>query len=280
MTLEGKVAIVSGASRGIGRAVALKLAREGADIVVAAKTAEPHPKLPGTIHTVAAEVEALGRKALAVQMNLRDAEQVESMVQQAADHFGRIDILVNNAGALWWYPVSQTPVKRYDLVMDVNVRGTFLASQAVLPHMIKQKWGHIINMSPPIDLSVLPGKVAYMISKFGMTMMAMGLAREVAKHNIAVNALWPVTLVESLATINFGLGDPSKWRKADILADAVAAVTAREPGEVSGQALLDEDVLKEAGVTDFDQYSCVPGTTPMRITWHGIEAGKPESSIK
>jgi citronellol/citronellal dehydrogenase len=274
MQLDGKVAIITGASRGIGRAVALKLASEGADIVVAAKTVEPHPKLEGTIHTVAAEIEALGRKALAVQTDIRDAAQITAMVEQTLEKFGRIDMLINNAGALWWYPLLDTPVKRFDLVMDVNVRGSFLACQAVLPAMIKQKSGHIINMSPPIDYRALTGKVGYMISKYGMTMLAMGLAGEVKAHNIAVNALWPVTLIESFATKNFGMGDRSKWRKADILADATYAIVSADPAKRTGQALLDEDVLREEGVTDFATYACVEGSEPMRIIWDGVRAGK------
>lgn len=274
MQLSGKTAIITGASRGIGRAVALKLASEGANIVVAAKTVEPHPKLEGTIHTVAAEVEALGAKALAVQTDIRDEAQIAAMVDQTLEKFGRVDILVNNAGALWWYPLLETPVKRFDLVMDINVRGPFLACQAVLPSMIQLKSGHIINMSPPIDYRALTGKVGYMISKYGMTMLAMGLAGEVKAHNIAVNALWPVTLIESFATMNFGMGDRSKWRKADILADATYAIVSADPAKRTGQALLDEDVLREEGVTDFAPYSCVEGSEPMRIIWDGVRAGK------
>jgi citronellol/citronellal dehydrogenase len=274
MRLEGKVAIVTGASRGIGRAIALLFAREGAKVVVAAKTVEPHPKLPGTIHTVVREIEEAGGEALAVQTNLRNAEEIEEMVRKAVERFGRIDILVNNAGALWWQPVAQTPANRFDLVMDVNVRATFLAAQAVLPHMKAAGGGHIINMSPPIDFAVLPGKVGYMISKFGMTMVAMGLAQEVKKDHIAVNALWPVTLIESLATINYGLGDPSKWRKADILADAALEIVTAPPEERTGQALLDEDVLRAAGVDDFTHYSCEPDGEPMRIVWDGVRSEK------
>lgn len=272
--LKGKTAIITGASRGVGRAVALKLAQEGANIVIAAKTTEPNPQLPGTIHSVAAEVEALGVRALPVKVNVREEAEVEAMVAQTMEAFGRIDILVNNAGALWWYPVMETPIKRFDLVMDVNVRAAFLCSHAVLPSMIQQRWGHIVNMSPPIDLSVLPGKVGYMISKFGMTMLAMGLAEEMREHHIAVNALWPVTLIESYATINFGMGEPSMWRKADILADATFAIISREPPSLTGQALMDEYILRESGISDFSHYACVPGSEPMKITWEGITAGK------
>lgn len=271
-TLQNKVAIVTGSSRGVGKAVALKLAREGADIVVAAKTVEPNPKLPGTIYETAREIEALGRRALPVQTNVRKEADIERMVAVTLNTFGRVDILVNNAGALWWKPVLDTPAKRLDLVMDVNVRAAFLCARAVLPAMIRHRWGHIINMSPPIDLKVIPGKVAYFISKFGMTLMVYGLAEEVRDHNIGVNALWPVTMIESLATINFGLGDRSMWRKPDILADATFAIVSKEPGTYTGRALLDEEVLRAEGVTDFSSYSCVPGATPARIVWD-VEAG-------
>ncbi len=274
MKLSGKVAIVTGASRGIGRAIALKLAREGADVVIAAKTVEPDPRLPGTIHDVAREVEALGRRALAIQTNVRQEADIERMVEETLKTFGRVDILVNNAGALWWYPVLETPAKRFDLVMDVNVRAAFLSARAVLPTMIKQQWGHIINISPPLDYSILPGKVAYFISKFGMTLMVYGLAEEVRGYNIAVNALWPVTIIESQATINFGLGDRSMWRKPDIMADATYAIVTKGPQTYTGQALLDEDVLRAEGVTNLDQYSCVPGSAPQRITWD-FSVGKP-----
>ncbi len=275
-TLSGRVAIITGASRGIGRAIALRLAKEGVAVVIAAKTAEPDPRLPGTIYTVAEEVQASGSHALPVQVDVRDENAVQRMVEQTMQTFGRIDILVNNAGALWWYPVLETPPKRFDLVMDVNLRGAFVCSQAVLPHMMAQRWGHIINMSPPIDFSVLPGKVAYMISKFGMTMLAFGLAEEVKEYNIAVNALWPRTLIESQATIGWNLGTPQQWRKADIMADAVYEIVRRPPASLTGRALIDEEVLREAGVTDFSVYNCTPDGEPMEIVWEGIRAGKRE----
>lgn len=272
--LAGRVAIITGASRGIGRAVALKLAKEGAAVVIAAKTAEPDPRLPGTIYTVAQEVEALGGRALPLRVDVRDENALQMMVDKTLETFGRVDILVNNAGALWWYPVVETPPKRFDLVMQVNLRASFIASHLVLPHMIAQRWGHIITMSPPIDLSVLPGKVAYMISKFGMTMLALGLAEEVREHNVAVNALWPRTLIESQATIAWGLGTPKQWRKADIMADAVYEIVRREPHTCTGNAFIDEEVLREAGVTDFSIYNCTPDGEPMEIVWEGVRAGK------
>jgi citronellol/citronellal dehydrogenase len=265
--LQGRVAIITGASRGIGRAIALGLARHGCHIVAAAKSVESSERLPGSIHTVAKEVEALGASALPIQIDVREADQIEAMTAQAVQHFGRIDILINNAGALWWKPVQETPVKRFDLVMGVNARAAFLASRAVLPSMIERRWGHIINMSPPIDLKVVPGKIAYFISKFGMTLLTHGLAEEVRLHHIAVNSLWPVTIIESQASINWGLGPREMWRKPDILVDCVLRLVQKDPAEVTGQALLDEEFLQREGIKDFSHYACVPGTNPQRISW-------------
>jgi citronellol/citronellal dehydrogenase len=266
-SLEGRVAIITGSSRGIGKAIAIALAQRGCNIVVAAKTEAPDPRLPGTIHDTAREVEAAGAQALAVACDVRDEEKVDALAKATLDRFGRIDILLNNAGALWWRPVLETPAKRFDLVMDVNARASFLLARAVLPAMIERKWGHIINMSPPIDLRPVPGHVAYFISKYGMTLIAHGLAEEVREHNIAVNALWPVTIVESQATINYGLGGREEWRKPEIMSDAVLAVVEKPPALRSGKALLDEEVLRADGVTDFSKYACVPGTTPKPILW-------------
>jgi citronellol/citronellal dehydrogenase len=265
--LTDRVAIVAGASRGIGRAIALGLARAGCRVVVAAKSTESTEKLPGSIHTVAAEVEALGGQALAVQVDVRDEAHIDAMAAKTVERFGRIDILVNNAGALFWKPLLETPAKRFDLVMGVNARAAFLCSRAVLPHMIRNKFGHIVNMSPPLDLDIVPGRIAYAISKLGMTLLTIGLAAEVKPQNVAVNSLWPVTIIESQASINWGLGDPSMWRKPDIMVDCVRRLVAKEPGAVTGQALLDEDFLRAEGVTDFSGYACVPGTTPTRLAW-------------
>jgi len=275
MNLKNQVAIVTGASRGIGRAVAVKLAQEGADVVLAAKTVAPDPRLPGTLQEVAAEIEKLGRRALVVRTNVREESDLENLVSETMKAFNRIDILVNNAGALWWYPVAQTPAKKFDLVMEVNVRARFILSHLVAPIMQLQKTGNIINMSPPIDFSVLANRVAYMISKFGMTMLAQGLAEELKPYGVHVNALWPKTIIESQASINFGLGDRSQWRKAEVMADAVFEIV-RQPGRYQGQALIDEQVLREAGVPDFSKYACVPGSEPMELTWN-MEAGKSPS---
>lgn len=266
-SLEGRVAIVTGSSRGIGKAIALGLARRGCNVVVAAKTENPDPRLPGTIHETAREVEALGAKALAVHCDVRDEDKIEALAKSTLDRFGRIDILINNAGALWWHPVLETPAKRFDLVMDVNARASFLLAKACLPAMIEAKWGHIVNMSPPIDLRPVAGRVAYFISKYGMTLIAHGLAEEVKDHNVAVNALWPVTMVESQAVINYNIGGPEQWRKAEIMVDATLALVEKPPALRTGKALLDEEVLAADGVKDFGKYSCVPGTNPPAILW-------------
>ncbi len=271
--LAGRVAVITGASRGIGRALALGLARAGCRVVVAAKSTESTEKLPGSIHTVTDEVRALGAEALAVQTDVRDEAQVERLAAQALGRFGRIDVLVNNAGALWWKPLAETPAKRFDLVTGVNVRAAFLCCRAALPSMKERKWGHIINMSPPLDLGMLPGRVAYGISKLGMTLLTFGLAGEVKADNIAVNSLWPVTVIESQASINWGLGTPEQWRKPDILVDCVLRLVAKEPASFTGQALLDEDFLRAEGVTDFGGYACVPGTDPPRLSWAMLAQG-------
>jgi citronellol/citronellal dehydrogenase len=265
MRFADRVAVVTGASRGVGKVLALRLAAEGCDVVVAAKTVTPHPSLPGTIAETAREIEALGRRALAVQVDVRDDLAVEAMVKQALDRFGRVDFLVANASALYWRPLVESEMKRFDLVMDVNVRGTFACARQVLPAMIAQKFGHIVTLSPPVDVHAAAGKIAYAISKFGMTLIAQGLAEEVREHNVAANALWPATLLESQATIRWGLGDPSMWRKPEIVADALVALLAKEPRSFTGQALIDEDFLRAEGVTDFTRYRCDPASEPPRV---------------
>jgi citronellol/citronellal dehydrogenase len=266
-TLQGRVAVITGASRGIGREIALALAKAGCSVVIAAKSTTSTEKLPGSIFTVAAEVEALGAQALAVPVDVRDTEQIEGMVAKTLERFGRIDVLVNNAGALHWASLLETPAKRFDLVMDVNARGAFLCCRAVLPAMIAGQFGHIINMSPPIDLSMVPGRIAYSISKLGMTLLTLGLTQEMKGTNIAVNSLWPVTIIESQASINWHLGKPENWRKPAILSDCVLRIVEKEPARFTGQALLDEDFLRSEGVTDFSGYACVPGTEPLRLSW-------------
>jgi citronellol/citronellal dehydrogenase len=263
--LDGKVAIITGGSRGIGRTVALTFARAGADIVIAAKSDAENPKLPGTVFTVAAEIEALGRRALPLKVDVRNDDEVEAMAARTMEKFGRIDILVNNAGALWWQPVAETPMKRYDLINQINSRGAFACTRACLPHILASGGGHVLVYSPPIDLSALPGKVAYCISKFGMTMLAHGLAGELRGQPFSINALWPATAIESFATINFQLGGPAMWRKPEIIADASLALVSKRPGQLSGEALIDEDFLRDEGVSDFTKYRCDPDHEPPRI---------------
>jgi citronellol/citronellal dehydrogenase len=273
MRLKDRVVFITGASRGIGRAVALACAREGANIVIAAKTeVADNPRLPGTIHDVAKEIEALGTNArvLPLKLDVRDDAACEAAVAQAAERFGRIDALVNNAGALWWADILETPVKKFDLIMGINVRASFVLSRAVLPHMIKQRYGHIVMMSPPVDISECGHHGAYAVSKFGMTMIAHAITEEYAEHNITAHALWPATAIESFATINFGLGGPEHWRKADILADATVALLAREPSARPGKAWIDETLLREEGLTDFSKYQCVPGVEPPQFGFSAI----------
>lgn len=263
--LSGRVAFITGATRGVGKALALGLARHGCDVVVTGKSVVSHDRLPGSIHETAAEIEALGRRALPIRLNVRHDHEVEEAVREALDAFGRVDILINNAGALFWQPVAETPLKKFDLVMGVNARAAFACTRAVLPAMLERGWGHVLMMSPPINLDACVGKVAYAISKFGMTMIAHGLAGELAGQNVACNALWPVTMIESYATINWGLGGPALWRKPDILVDAALRIFAKEPASFTGHALMDEDFLRSEGITDFVGYRCDPDHEPPKV---------------
>ncbi len=263
--LTGRVAIVTGASRGIGRAVAVRLAEAGADVAVAARTVTSEERTPGSIRETAEAITGLGRRALAVRTNVRKEDDLRDLVEQTAAGLGRIDIVVNNAGALWWDTMESTPTKRFDLVMDVNARAAFILSREALPHLRAAGGGHILVFSPAIDPGMSPGRVGYCISKFGMTLIAHGLAQEVRADGIAVTALWPATLVESQATIHHGIGTPAMWRKPAVVADATLAIVSRPCGEVSGRAMLDEEALAEVGVTDLSGYACVPGAEPVRI---------------
>ncbi len=260
--LDGKVALITGSSRGIGKAIALDMANEGAKIVVTGKTAEPKPGVPGTIHTTVEEIEALGGEALAVQLDVRFDDQIEATVEQTVDTFGSLDILINNAGAIQMQGVAEMPPKRFDLMMGVNARAAYACSHYALPHMKEQGWGHILMASPPMKIDRAPGKTAYGLSKIGMTFIAQSLAGEVEEHNIGVNAFWPVTAIESQATRHFGMGTEEMWRTPQILCDTVMAIVGREPSECSGNAFYDEDVLREEGVEDFSRYAVVDGTEP------------------
>jgi len=268
-----KVAFITGASRGIGLACATKLAQNGWDIVVAAKTTEENPKLPGTIYTAAEEIAKFGTTVLPVQCNVRDIDQVNAAAQATLDKFGRIDAVINNAGALWWRNLDETDMRRYDLVHEVNARGAYACTFAFIEAMKQQKSGHVLNMSPPVDLKMVPGHIAYMIGKFGMTLLVHGLAEEMREYNIKATALWPKTLIESFATINFGMGDPTIWRKAEILADATYEIL-EHPELCNGKAVIDEDFLREVGYTDFDQYLCVPDGTPLELSSEVMAAAR------
>ena len=255
--LSGRVAIVTGASRGIGRALAVRLAQEGADVVVAAKSEQSTERLPGSVHETADAILATGRRALAISTDVRDEDAIRNLVERTVDRFGRLDILVNNAGAIWTQPVLATPPKRFDLMMGVNARAAYIACYYALPHMIKQQWGHILNMCPLLTDRPSPGKVAYMISKLGMARVALGVAAEHKHDNIAGNTLWPRTIIETQASIAWKMADRSQWRTPEILCDASLAIFAQEPHTCTGRQWIDEEALSAlAGVTDFDRYWC------------------------
>ena len=260
--LKGKTIIITGASRGIGRAMAIKFARDGANLVVAAKTAEPHPKLKGTIYDAAAEIEAAGGKALPYQVDIRFENQVDAMVQAALDRFGGIDVLVNNAGAISLSGVEKTPPNRYDLMQAVNARGVFVCSRAVLPFLKKSANPHILTLSPPINLDMkwFKDHAPYTLSKYGMTILSLGMSAEFNQYGIAVNCLWPRTIIAT-AAIEFAVGSRDLFkncRKPGIMADAAYAVITTEKCALTGQSLIDEQVLSEHGVSDFDPYAVEP----------------------
>ncbi|MBM3441788.1 MAG: NAD(P)-dependent oxidoreductase [Bacteroidetes bacterium] len=263
MTFQGKTAFITGASRGIGRAIALKLASEGANIIIAAKSVEENPKLGGTIYSVAAEIEAMGAKALAVPCDIRFEEQITAAVEQTVSVFGGIDILVNNASAISLTPTEKTEPKRYDLMHDINVRGTFFVSRTCIPYLRKGRNPHILNLSPPLNLDPkwFGGHLAYTISKYGMSMVAMGLAEELKGDRIAANALWPQTTIATAAVMNLLGGEMlmKMSRKPEILGDAAFHILKRPSGTCTGNLFIDEEVLAEEGVTNLSHYSVVPG---------------------
>ena len=266
MSLEGKRIFITGGSRGIGLAIALRAARDGASVAIAAKTSEPNPKLPGTIHTAAAEIEAAGGKALAIQCDLRDELQIEAAVNQAAEAFGGIDILINNASAINLTRTDQTPAKRFDLMFDVNVRGTFLTSQAALPHLRKSaaegRNPHILNLSPPLSMRAVWFKnhVAYTMAKYGMSMCVLGMAEEFKRDGIGVNALWPRTVIDTAALQMIPGIDAAAGRTPEILADAAYIILNRAAKECTGNFFVDDLVLASEGITDLEKYSVTPGT--------------------
>ena len=263
MSLEGKTLFVTGASRGIGLAIALRAARDGANIAIAAKTAEPHPKLAGTIHTAAREIEGAGGRALPLVVDVRDEASVTAAVRQCAQRFGGIDICINNASAINLASAEQIDMRRYDLIQQVNTRGTFVTSRACLPYLKQAANPHILTLSPPLDLRPkwFAGHLAYSLSKYGMSLCMLGLAEEYRAHGIACNALWPRTTIAT-AAVEFALGGPQmmrRSRKPEIVADAAHVILNRPARECTGQFFIDDSVLAEAGVRDFSRYSVEPG---------------------
>ena len=260
--LANKTAFITGASRGIGLAIAKRLAREGANVVVAAKTAEPHPKLKGTIYTAASEIEEAGGQALPVVCDIRDEAAVEQAVAAAVERFGGIDIVVNNASAIFPRPTAATPIKRWDLMHQVNARGTFLVTQKCLPYLEKAENPHILALSPPLDMRVqwFAPHVAYTSSKYGMSLCILGWAGEL-KGRIAANALWPRTAIATAAIANVLMGESAfdQCRKPEILADAAYAVVTKPAASFTGHFLIDDTFLHGEGVTDFEQYAVKPG---------------------
>jgi citronellol/citronellal dehydrogenase len=269
MNLKGKTIFISGASRGIGLAIVTRAAQDGANVAIAAKTAEPNPKLPGTIYTAVADVEAAGGRGLALQCDIRDEEQVVAAARKAAETFGGIDILINNASAISLTPTPATPMKRFDLMFGVNVRGTFLCTQACLPYL-KQSAAHgrnphVLTLAPPLSMEPrwFAPHVAYTMAKYGMSMCVLGHAEEFRGDGIAVNALWPRTVIQTAALAMIPGVRPEHCRTPQIMADAAHAVLTRDARSTTGNFFIDEEVLRSAGVTDFSKYSVVPGSTEL-----------------
>jgi len=264
--LQGKTLFISGASRGIGKAIALKAARHGANIVIAAKTTESHPKLPGTIYTAAEEIENAGGQALPLAVDIRHEEQVVEATRKAAEHFGGIDILVNNASAISLTGTLETSMKRFDLMFGVNVRGTYLCSQACIPYLQQADNAHILTLAPPLNMKShwFKNHVAYTMAKYGMSMCVLGMAEEFRKSGIAVNALWPRTVIYTAAIAMLGdLVKPEHCRKESILADAAHVILCRDSCSCTGNFFIDDEVLAEAGVTDLEPYAVQPGAPLM-----------------
>lgn len=259
--LRGKTLFITGASRGIGREIALRCARDGANVVITGKTAEAHARLSGTIHSVAAEVEQAGGSALAIRLDVRDEQALQAAVDQAARHFGGIDVLVNNASAISLTNTLDTPAKKLDLMWDVNMRATFLASQACIPYLKKSANPHILTLSPPLNLDAkwFAPHVAYSISKYGMSLCALGMAREFETCGIAVNCLWPRTTIATAAIeANFPEAILRASRKPSIVADAAHCILTRTSRGCNGNFFIDEEVLRDAGMEDFGQYAVTP----------------------
>jgi citronellol/citronellal dehydrogenase len=256
--LENRVVVMSGGSRGIGLAIAVALARAGARIALLAKTDQPHPKLPGTIHTAAEAIEAAGGEALPVVGDVRDDAQVDAFVAAAVERWGGVDVVVNNASAINLAPIADLPPKRYDLMLDINVRGTYVLTRAALPHLRASEHAHVLTLSPPLSTNPrwLRGHAAYTVSKMGMSMLTLGLAEDEREHGVGANCLWPRTLIATAAVQNLLGGDQAMAmsRTPEIVADAARVILERDPWTATGNAYIDDEVLAAAGITDFDRY--------------------------
>jgi citronellol/citronellal dehydrogenase len=263
MSLKNKTVFITGASRGIGKAIALRLAREGANIVIAAKSVEENAKLGGTIFSTAAEVEKMGGQALAVQCDIRFEDQVQAAIDKTIEKFGGIDIVVNNASAISLTPTEQTEPKRFDLIHDINVRGTFFVTKACIPHLKKSSNAHILTLSPPVNLNPkwFKGHVAYTLSKYNMSMMAIGWSAELKQYNIASNALWPKTTIDTAAVRNLLGGEAlaKMSRTPEVLADAAYYIFSKPASQCTGNCFIDEEIFAAEGITDLSKYAVGPG---------------------
>ncbi len=267
MTLAGKTVFITGGSRGIGRAIALRAARDGANIVIAAKSDTPHPKLPGTIHTVAEEIVNSGGQALPLKLDVRDDAAIKAALERTAEHFGGIDAVINNAGAIQLQPMSSIELKRFDLMHQINTRATLAVSQAALPWLRESEGtGHILSLSPPLNLKPkwMAPHIPYTVTKYGMTLLSLGMAEELRDDGVAVNTLWPRTTIAT-AAVEFEVGSElmDKSRTPEIMADAAHAILTSN--NLTGQTLLDEEILRDRGVTDFSGYAHVPGTQDVHL---------------
>jgi len=261
-TLKGKTLLITGSSRGIGKAIGLAAARDGANVVITGKSSVPNPKLPGTIFTAAEEIERAGGKALALPLDVREEAQIAEAVARTVERFGGIDVLVNNASAIFLAGTVETPAKRWDLMHQVNARGTFLCSQACIPHLAKAENPHILNLSPPLQMKArwFAPHVAYTIAKFGMSMCVLGMAEELRERRIAVNALWPRTVIDTAALNLLGGDELARHaRKPDVVADAARLILLRDSRSCTGNFFVDDEVLRAEGVADLSRYAAVPG---------------------
>jgi citronellol/citronellal dehydrogenase len=275
--LNGRTAFITGTTRGIGKQIALALADAGCNIVSTGKTVEDDGDLEGTIHKTASECEQKGVEAHAIQLNLRDAEQVKAAAEEAIEVFDEVDIVINNASAIQRASVEEMPADRFDLMNEVNIRGTYLTSRAFVPHLRDIGGGHILTNAPPVTIDRAPGGAAYMWSKMGMTFVTLSLADEVAGDGIAANSFWPVTIIDTRASRYFGMGTEDDWRSSEIVSDTVLELLGREPNEFTGNAVYDEEVLHEAGIDDFSRYNLTDGDpTPLSAQMADPDYERPE----